>query len=522
MDRNVMVASLDVKKEWDIIVIGGGASGLGTALDAASRGYRTLLLEQGDFAQGTSSRSTKLIHGGLRYLRQGAISLVYKALHERTLLLQNAPHLVHPLSFIMPTCSWSSKLFYFTGIKLYDALAGNMSFGSSHMLSKEEALKRLPTVNQDRLSGALCFYDGQFDDARLAINLAQTIVEQMGIVVNYMPVQKLLKVKNKIAGVAACDLETGKSYEIRSKVVVNATGVFTDSIRRLDVPDAAESIVTSQGTHIVLDRSFFPGDSAMIIPGTEDGRVLFAIPWYDKVLVGTTDTPSGAVSLEPRPKREEVEYLLSYAGKYLTKTPAESDILSLFAGLRPLLKPKEGCNKTSELSRDYVISVAPSQLVTLTGGKWTVYRKMGEDAVNVAAKVAHMPFRASQTRQLSIHGGTHGLSSVGEWRYYGSDSLAVEQMGKHHPEWIKKIDTQLPCRLLDVVWAVRNEMARRLEDVLSRRTRCLLLNARASLEIAPQVAALMRKELGQSSEWEIKEVTAYRNLAEGYSYSIQH
>jgi len=516
MDRNHLLKELhNQQPSWDLIVIGGGASGLGTALDAASRGYRTLLLEQGDFAQATSSRSTKLVHGGVRYLRQLAISLVRRSLKERFILLQNAPHLVHALPFIIPTSNWLSRCYYLAGIKFYDLLARRLGFKPSHLISKKELLQCLPTIKVDQFSGGICYFDGQFDDARMAINLAQTIVEQGGVPINYMQVQGLLKTKDKVIGVIAIDLEKGITHEIQGKVVINASGVFIDSIRCMDKSNAETSIVVSQGSHIVLERTFFPGNSAMIIPETVDGRVIFAIPWYNRVLVGTTETTTETISLTPKPKEAEITYLLEYIGKYLTKQPKKSDILSQFSGLRALMKPKEGGVNTALLSRDYVISVSPSQLISVIGGKWTVYRKMGEETVDVALKVAQLPFCASQTSHLKIHGWSQTHSKDSEWHYYGSDLALVEQQATSQ-EQLQKLHPDLPCREVDVLWAIRHEMARTVEDVLSRRTRCLPLGARASIEVAPKVAAIMAKDLCFSKEWECQQVKAFERLAKDY------
>jgi glycerol-3-phosphate dehydrogenase len=517
MNRKQMIDRLkDSSNQWDFIVIGGGASGLGTALDAASRGYRTLLLEQGDFAQGTSSRSTKLLHGGVRYLRQGRLSLVREALHERAILLQNAPHLVRCQPFIMPTSNWFSRLYYQAGIKLYDALSGKLSFGKSSVLSMPKLVQHIPILNLDKVKGGIRYFDGQFDDARLAINLAQTLVEQGGVAINYMRVQGLVKTQGKVAGVIAQDIESGTEYEILSNVVVNATGVFIDSIRQMDDKSVSASVVPSQGAHIVLNRSFFPSEDALIIPQTEDDRVLFIIPWYNRVLVGTTDTPLEKITIEPKPKKQEIEYLLENVGRYLTTHPTKEDILSTFAGIRPLVKPKNGWKSTAALSRDYVLMISDSQLISLTGGKWTTYRKMGEETVNAALRTIKLPYRPSKTKELPIHGYVKNQNGPSEWQYYGSDLRQVEQLGENHPELKEKLHPDLPCRGIDVVWAVRQEMAQTVEDVLSRRSRSLLLDAQASLNIAPKVAALMARELGQNSEWEREQIIAFQNIAKSY------
>lgn len=519
MKRGAMIEKLKFStKQWDVIVIGGGATGLGAALDAVSRGYSTILVEQADFAQATSSRSTKLVHGGVRYLRQGKIGFVREALQERSLLLQNAPHLVHPLPFLLPTKSWFAKYYYFTGIKLYDLLAGSLSFGASTALSRSEMLQRLPTIESSFVTGGVCYYDGQFDDARLAINLAQTINEHGGVPLNYMQVCKLIQVNNKVTGVFVRDIQTNHEYEIQGKVIVNATGVFVDSIRKMDASDVEASIIPSQGSHIVIDRSFFPGDAAMIIPETDDGRVLFTIPWHHRVLVGTTDIASTKISMEPKPQEAEIEYLLEYTGKYLTKRPKHSDILSTFAGLRPLVKPKGSfkATSTSSLSRDHTIMVSSTQLISVTGGKWTTYRKLGEDTISTAARIANLPDRPSGTKHMPIHGWCEPSKSPSEWNFYGSDLASIKQLAADNPSLSTRLHPDLPCRGVDVIWSVRHEMACNVEDILSRRTRCLLLGAAASIEIAPKVAALMAKELGKDKEWEQNQVKAYDQLAQGY------
>lgn len=514
-----MLANIAANQLWDFIIVGGGASGLGIALEAASRGYRILLLEKHDFAQETSSRSTKLIHGGIRYLRSGQFSLVRESLQERSLLMQNAPHLVHPLSFILPTKGVFHRLYYYMGIKLYDFLAGRrFNVGISSLLSKAETYERLPTLKHDLVDGGIEYFDGQFDDSRLAINLAQTIVEQGGTVLNYMPVLKLLKQNNKVIGVVAKDLETAQEYEIKAKVVINATGAFADTLRQLDEASCEPLIVPSQGTHIILKSTFFPGDSALIIPQTKDGRVLFFIPWKKHLLVGTTETPLDKVREEPVPFHKEIEYLLEYTQKFLTKKVTKSDILSAFAGIRPLVKlPDIHKNKnTSELSRDYRILISDSHLISVLGGKWTSYRKMGQDTIDQAVKLANLPLYPSITEQLPIHGFTTQPSKNDDWFYYGDDAYQVEQLANHAPEMLKKMHPDLSCRPVDVVWAVQNEMARNVEDVLARRTRSLLLGAKASVEIASMVASIMAKELGYNRDWEKGQVQKYSDLAKSY------
>jgi len=515
MDRSKQLASLN-EQSWDIIVIGGGACGLGTAVDAASRGYRTLLLEQSDFAQATSSRSTKLIHGGVRYLQQGNFSLVRESLQERALLLQNAPHLVHIQPFILPSYSPLSRFYYFAGLKLYDFLAGKKNIQNSSLLSKKTIIKYLPTINPTHLFGGVHYFDGKFDDARLAINLAQTVIDHGGTALNYMKVKSFIKSEGKLVGVIATDTLSQNAYALKASVIINATGAFVDSVRRLDEKNAQSSLIPSQGTHIVLDRSFLPGDQALIIPQPKEDRVLFAIPWHSQLLVGTTDVSISDIALEPKPQQQEINYLLSSISKYLTKHPTESDILSTFAGIRSLAKPSSKWNKTSELQRDYFINVSDSNLISIVGGKWTTYRKIGESAIDTAIGVGGLDFLPSNTSQLKIHGWHLETEASNEWDYYGSDLSSLEKLIQQNPGIQKKLNVNLPCREVDVIWAVRNEMAQRLEDVLSRRTRCLLINAKATLEIAPKVVEIMAREMNQNKEWQQKELEDFKQLAKGY------
>ena len=506
------VASTD---PWDFVIVGGGATGLGCAIDAAARGYKTLLLERDDLAKGTSSRSTKLVHGGVRYLRQGNVSLVLEALKERGLLLQNAPHLVHDLAFVVPNYAWWEGPFYGVGMKVYDLMAGRSGFGRSRRLSRDETMERLPTIEPDGLDGGVVYYDGQFDDARLAVNMAQTAAEQGASILTYCEVTGLVKDGVEVAGVTARDGETGETYTIPARVVVNATGVWTDAVRRMDEPSAATMVQASQGVHVVLDRSFLPGDHAIMVPKTDDGRVLFAIPWRDVVVVGTTDTPVDEATLEPRALPEELDFLLRHAARYLTHDPAPEDVKSVFVGLRPLVANPSAEGGTAALSRDHVLHIADSGLVTITGGKWTTYRKMAEDTVDQASVLAGLPERPCPTEDLPIHGAGGGAGN-GDLAAYGADAPALQALMDDHPALNERLHPARPVRAGQVVWAARHELARTVEDVLSRRTRELLLDARASVEMAPRVAALLAAELGRDEAWEREQVAAYTALAEGY------
>jgi glycerol-3-phosphate dehydrogenase len=516
MNRSAMLERLATEREpWDVVVVGGGATGLGVAVDAASRGYRTALLEQNDFAKGTSSRSTKLIHGGVRYLRQGNVSLVLEALRERGVLRRNAPQLVHDIPFVVPSYDWWESPFYGIGLRLYDLLAGKEGFGASRLLSKAETLEHLPTLETEGLRGGVLYYDGQFDDARLAVTLARTAVDHGAAVVNYLAVVGLLKDDGIVGGVEACDRESGRELAIRGKVVVNATGAWSDSLRRIDDASAEAIMRPSQGVHIVLDRRFHPGDAAIMVPHTDDGRVLFAIPWHGRVVVGTTDTPIDEAPLEPRPLPEELEFLLAHAARYLTRDPRPEDVLSAFAGVRPLVgNPSE--QKSAAISRDHTLLVSESGLVTVTGGKWTTYRKMAQDTVDHAAILAGLPEVPCATESLRLHGYLPDDDGLGDLAPHGADAPAIEALARAAPALAPPLHPRLPYREAEVAWAAREEMARTVEDVLARRTRSLLLDARASIEAAPRVAEILAAELGRDRRWRDQQVEHYVALARGY------
>jgi glycerol-3-phosphate dehydrogenase len=504
MNRPEMLDRLERHRgPWDVVVIGGGATGAGIAVDAASRGYRTVLLEQHDFGKGTSSRSTKLVHGGVRYLEQGNISLVMEALKERGLLRRNAPHLVSNLAFVVPSYDWWEAPFYGVGLKLYNLLAGKYGFGDSTILSREETLQRLPTIRTEGLRGGVVYYDGQFDDARLLINLMQTAAARGATVLNYVRVRALTKAPDGfVNGVVAEDVEGERELRIRARVVINATGPFCDAVRRLAHVDAPTLIAPSQGIHLVFDRSFLPVDSAIMVPHTRDGRVMFAIPWHQHTVVGTTDTPIDEVSLEPKPLEQEIAFILETAAQYLHKAPSRADVLSVFVGIRPLVRSGDS-RLTAALSRDHTIHIDPSGLLTTTGGKWTTYRHMAEDALNQAAVLARLPERRCQTRTLRIHGHHTHPSQFGP--------LAVQDRTLAAP-----LHSALPYIGAQVVWAVREEMARTVEDVLARRCRALFLNAAAAEQIAEETARLMAAELGEGQAWKRRQIQAFSALAAQY------
>ncbi|WP_121809935.1 glycerol-3-phosphate dehydrogenase/oxidase [Mucilaginibacter kameinonensis] len=507
----------NTEKIWDLIIIGGGATGLGAAVDAASRGFSTLLLEQADFAKGTSSRATKLVHGGVRYLAQGDIGLVREALRERGLLLNNAPHLVKNESFIIPNYSWWDGVFYTIGLSIYDILAGKLSFGRAKHISKKETIKRLPGIQEKGLHGGVVYHDGQFDDSRLAINLAQTAIEQGATLLNYFKVSGLIKdTDGKIAGVKTTDIESNTNYELKAKTVINATGVFVDDVLKMDTPEKKPMVRPSQGVHLVLDRSFLPAEDALMIPKTEDGRVLFAVPWHEKLLIGTTDTPIDSHSLEPVALDEEVEFILRTAGKYLTKTPTRADVLSVFAGLRPLAAPQDGSSKTKEISRSHKLIVSESGLITITGGKWTTYRKMAEDIVNQAIEIGSLKNVPCKTESLAIHGSRPNPDRSNPMFVYGNDIEKIQALYNENADWKNPVHPDSSYTKGEVIWSVRNEMARTVEDILARRTRVLFLNARLAIKMAAEVARLIAGELGKDAVWETAQINAFNETAKNY------
>ncbi len=515
-DRSRLLAfGFDPSIQWDVIVIGGGATGLGTAVDAASRGYKTLVIEQDDFGKGTSSRSTKLVHGGVRYLRQGNISLVLEALEERGRLLRNAPHLVRALPFVIPCYKWWEQPYYGLGLKVYQAMSRNLGLGPTTILSRAETRESLPTATAARLRGGVCYYDGLFDDARLVINLAQTCASLGGVPLNYVRATDLRRRGGRISSVIVRDLENGSEAELRTRAVINATGVFADSVRKLDDPETPDIIRPSKGIHLVLDSRFLASQSAMMIPRTDDGRVLFAIPWNDRVIFGTTDTPVDRAELEPSALAQDIDYLLDHAGRYLTRVPTREDVLSVFAGLRPLVS-SGGSDETKLISRDHVLRVSRTGLVTITGGKWTTYRRMAEDAVDHAAQVAGLEHRPSKTASLRIHGGGRDYDDDRPLGQYGSDLEGVQVVIDETPDGSRRLHHALPYRRGEVRWAVRREMARTVEDVLARRTRALLLDAKASIEAASDVASIMADELCTGTKWAQGQVAAYERVALSY------
>jgi glycerol-3-phosphate dehydrogenase len=509
-DRASLFDRLRTTPRWDVIVVGGGATGLGCAVDAASRGYATLLVEARDFASGTSSRSTKLIHGGVRYLAQGNVPLVREALAERALLLRNAPHLVHPQRFVVPAYRWYDQTRLALGLRLYDALARGEGVGARRVLDPSRTIAALPNIEPSGLRGSVAYWDAAFDDARLAIALMHTVFDHGGLAINYLPVTGFLFGTGRVAGVQVRDAESGEELELRARTVINACGVWSQSLERLGRDRGSVKLSPSQGAHLVLDAEFLPGSDALLIPRTSDGRVLFLIPWQGKVLLGTTDTPRADVPFEPAPFDDEVDYLLQTAGRYLARKPARSDIRSAFAGLRPLLE--HGPGSTARLSREHKVSVARDGLVTVSGGKWTTYRRMAEDAVNAAEAAAGLVSRSCVTAGLSLHGAHPENNAALPCDVYGTDRPAVDALagadGRPHPA--------LSLSSAEIRFAARCELARSVEDVLARRHRALFADVKAARAAAPAVAEVMAAELGWDEERRQAELVRFDALAEDY------
>lgn len=514
MQRDKSIQQLHNASQWDIIIIGGGATGLGCAVDAASRGYKTLLLEKYDFAKGTSSRATKLVHGGVRYLEQGNIRLVREALMERGRLLKNAPHVCHTLAFVVPFYKWWQKWYYGFGLWLYELLSGKLSLGPTKFLSKKGALRNLPDLEAEKLNGAVLYFDGQFDDSRLAVNLAQTATEQGATVINYVAVTDFIKEEKIIKGVIAKDELSNEQFEIKASVVINATGVFADELLQLAEGHKEQTIAPSQGIHLVVDKHFFKGIAGLMVPKTDDGRVLFAIPWHDKLLLGTTDTPVENIVTEPKPLKEEIDFVISHFNRYTSSAIGYSDVLSVFAGLRPLAKSRD-TKKTAVMPRDHHVAVLPSGLIHVTGGKWTTYRSMAEHTVDKAVQHAVLKWADCKTKNLRLHGWV--TKNDNSWlSIYGSDAVLIKKMMEEDISLQEKLHPQYPYSKAEIKWMIKNEMAITVEDILARRIRLLFLDAKAAIEAAPAVAKIMAGEMDKDEIWVHNQINTFKNLAAGY------
>jgi glycerol-3-phosphate dehydrogenase len=502
-------------ESFDIIVIGGGASGLGIAVDGASRGYSVLLLEKSDFGKGTSSRSTKLVHGGVRYLQNGDISLVFQALRERGYFIKNAPHLVSEQEFVIPVYHFFKIVYFGLGLKLYDLLSFKHRFGSTRILSKKETIEKIPNVNKKGLIGSISYYDGVFDDARMIVSLAQTARKLGATLLNYAEVIGFEKEHLAISGVEYLDRLTNQKKKIKAKVVVNATGVFSDQIFRLDIPKTKKIIVPSQGVHLVVDSSFLGSDKALLVPKTSDGRVLFAVPWNGKTILGTTDTKVNEVEDDPVPLQEEIDFILNNARDYLENKPSRKDVKSVFAGLRPLAAPKTENESTKEVSRSHKIVETDSGLISILGGKWTTYRKMAEDVVNYCIHKGKIGHQLCTTRNLKLY----GYQLNGSDNYYKNYGSQAEEIKNLTLEVNGNISLAASFFITPNIirWSVRMEMAKTLDDVLSRRTRGLFIDAGEALEVAPKVAAIMAEELQKGEDWIADQLKDFTLIAQKYT-----
>ncbi len=515
LSRQKAFEKISQTKIWDVVVIGGGATGMGIAVDAAKRGFKVLLLEKNDFAKGTSSRSTKLVHGGVRYLAQGNVKLVIEALRERGFLLANAPHLTSIQKFVIPVYRYFDQFFYASGLLLYDILAGKLSLSRTKLLSKKTLLQWMPTIQKTGLKGGIVYADGQFDDARLVIALALTANDLGGAVLNYANVVELKKKDGKVSGLLFRDEETGQTYDVASKSVINATGVFVDAILELDDKSSPAAVMPSQGVHLVIEKKFFPSDHALMIPKTKDGRVLFAVPWKNYVVLGTTDTPLLEISEEPSALQDEIDFIIDHFNLYNDKKIVREDIKSVFAGLRPLVKTSN--NKSTALaSRDHTIIVSTSNLITITGGKWTTYRKMAKDALNNAVFVAKLPVVKCTTRNLRLHGYTETKQQSTLLSVYGSDAIKIQELMHADPTMSERIHPDHECTKAEMIWSVRNEMALQVEDILARRSRMLFVDAAAAVSSARKVAEWMALELNHDEAWINQQVASFQELAKTY------
>lgn len=517
MKRESLISQLeDEDKVFDFIVIGGGATGLGIAVDAATRGYSVALFERSDFTKGTSSRSTKLVHGGVRYLAQGDVGLVREALRERGLLRKNAPHLVKDQLFLIPCYRWWEGPFYTIGLILYDIMARGLSLGRSVCIGPRRASRTIPMLRRKGMTAGVFYHDGQFDDSRLAIDLAFTAVEAGACVLNYMKVTALLKDGEKVSGVKVVDEETGLKYQICASSVINATGVFADEILQMDRPGKRLTVRPSQGVHLVLERAFLDSDCAVMIPKTSDGRVLFAVPWHDKVVVGTTDTVMERSEPEPVALEAEIQFILETAGRYLVRPPRREDVLSVFAGLRPLAAPRDEETKTKEISRSHKLMRSKSGLITIIGGKWTTYRKMAQDTLDYAIRYMHVPTRDCVTENHPVHGARPDPDFRDPLYVYGTDADQIRALIASSPEMSGRLHPGYGYTIGEIVWIIRHEMPLTLEDVLARRLRILFLDARAAMRMAPAVADILARERGKDEKWKAAQLEEFNRTAANY------
>jgi glycerol-3-phosphate dehydrogenase len=522
MNRTHAISKLVANSSFDICIVGGGATGAGCALDAAARGYRVLLVEKEDFGAATSSKSTKLIHGGVRYLEQavkklswGQFTMVRKALKERSTLLKIAPHITRPLQLITPCRTWVEGLYYFIGLKLYDVLSGRTNLGSSELLTKRKALERIPTLKKPHVVSAVMYYDGQLDDQRFNLALVQTAAQQGAICLNHLA---LCSFETNGQGALThanlrCQL-TGAPYQVAAKVFVNATGPFADGLRGLANPKLPQRLRVSRGVHIVLPKPMMPSAQALLIPQTADGRLIFAIPYQKHLLVGTTDDEAVLTDADFGPTAAEVDYLLQYLNDYLDVNASPDDLMSGFGGLRPLVMAAGG--QTKDLIRDHEVELdAQSQLISILGGKWTTYRLMAKDTIDTAERILQrrVPCATHQLRLVGSQNFGHhtaiALQQATGWDHevvkhlcskYGDAALSIGQSTSTNPELAERLLPGMPYTHAELQHVLVHEMACTVKDVIGRRWGTQLANLQQAQQLIPVVGQLMAAHFGWNAE----------------------
>ncbi len=517
----------NINSYFDIVVIGGGATGCGVALDASSRGFKTLLLEKKDFASGTSGRSTKLLHGGVRYLEsaiknldKNQYNLVKNSLHERYILLKNAPHLCHKTTLLTPIYKWTDVPYIFAGLTIYDLLAGKMSIGRSSFISRQKTLEEFPLIKQDALKGCIKYYDGQFNDMRMNITVAKTAQHYGASILNYSEVTEIIKENGKIKGVVFLDKIKKEKKEILCTALINATGVFSDNIRKMDNPDCANIMQISSGIHIVIDKKYAPKNGGVLIPKTDDGRVLFMLPWENSCIVGTTDEPH-PLSDYPSAKESEIKYLINHINRYFDVKITTNDIKSIWAGLRPLVKDSYTHSSTASIVRDHYIELSNSGLITITGGKWTSFRKMAEDTIDKAISIFQLrPKRQCITKNIKYY-GSNGFNMFYKYQFmehkgldydiskyllrnYGIKAQTIAKMAQNK-DFGERLINNMPYIKAEVVYSIKNEYAKKPLDFIIRRTAIAQTNMGLAKNILDKIIEIFAEELEWSNQTKNRE-----------------
>ncbi len=504
MNRQTSLDKISTVDTWDIIIIGGGATGMGIALDATTRGLKTLLVEKGDLANGTSSRSTKLVHGGVRYLKQFHFKLVFEAIKERKIILKNAPHLSSALPFIIPIYSYFNMLYYGIGLFLYEMLAGwESNIGRTTLLSRKSTINNLPFIKTKNLKGGILYYDAQFNDSQLCIDIAATATNNDATIINYFECADFIKSNEKVIGIQGVDRLSQKKYTIKGKNIINATGVFSDTILQMDDPQKSSIIKPSKGVHLVFND---PGKTltkyALMSPIKQDDRVIFVIPWMGKLLVGTTDTPIEKITTEPAASMEDVAYLLNLYNSLSENKIDKNSVVSMFAGLRPLIKLSDE-DATALISREHSILTSASGIITIAGGKWTTYRKMAEDVMELVIANQKLPNSKCKTEYISVD-----ISAV--------KNKTIESYILSDKSLAEKIHPAFSFTKAQVVYAIQHEMAMTIEDVLARRIRLLFLDAKAAIEAAKEVAKIFVNYANKEDEQMKEQMVAFEKIANKY------